>query len=778
MNEINNIQQKNTGEEKNVVPISWGDWSEQIRSLTTQVTALKDENDTLCNSTCWQMTAPIRKLLDFMKLCCKNGQKTVIYLKNYGLKETFVKIRHEIQKNKKLDNLGKYTNTCFTREIKHSIHSPEHVIDIIIPIYNAYDYTQRCIETVLKNTDVNFNLYLIDDCSTDIRINELLADVFHFPKNDHLITLQVERNKMNLGFIKTVNKGIALGNNDVVLLNTDTEVPPNWLSRLISPALKDQMVASVTPFSNSATICSFPDFCKDNVIPYNLTVNEIDKVFAEHGSSDALEIPTGVGFCMFMRRLCLNEFGVLDPIYGKGYGEENDWCMRVRKHGYKNVLVQNLFVYHKHGVSFAEHKDKKREDRIRENMHFLLQRYPHYNSLIADFIRRDPGKSEREFLKSVLFAESHKSQEGVLFILHSMGGGTKVYQDTLIEKWKGQKRLYCIELQNSNQRTLLLRDYNSEVCLKLDFSNMDEHVFKRITQKLSIDLIYINQLVTYPQQKVISMIQNSRIPYDYFIHDYFCVCPRITLLDSSGKYCNHCNDDDKCNKCLKSFHLKPVEPIQIWRKRFHRFLSDARNIYAPSQIAADIVNSYYNDLVISVREHEIAHYLYNSYQEQFALQQELIVVVLGAISEEKGASLIYSLAQKIESGNLPIKIKVLGFTNKHRFYKSSSGVLEIIGQYAKENISGLLAQLQASLVLIPSIWPETYSYTASEAIYSGYPVVAFDIGAPADRIKSFNCGFVIDGIISSDRILDTLLKLLHNKKLLLEKMNNIKSITH
>ena len=165
-----------------------------------------------------------------------------------------------------------------------------------------------------------------------------------------------------------MNRGFELSKNNVVLLNTDTEVPPAWLSRLLRPLLEDKNIASVTPFTNSGEICSFPNFCENNDLISGLTVAQVDEIFARYGDLETSDMPTGVGFCMLLSRECINQVGTFDTIFGKGYGEENDWCRRTAAKGYKNVHVKNLFVWHKHGASFAERQDKSKQQRLQENL--------------------------------------------------------------------------------------------------------------------------------------------------------------------------------------------------------------------------------------------------------------------------------------------------------------------------------------------------------------------------------------------------------------------------
>ena len=124
--------------------------------------------------------------------------------------------------------------------------------DIIIPIYNAYDCVIECIDSVIKNTTFDGNiLYLIDDKSPDDRILPLLKK---YQKKYKFI--KVIENEENLGFVGSVNKGMKVSKNDVILLNSDTEVTPHWLDKIIKCAYSEKMIATVTPLSNNATLAS------------------------------------------------------------------------------------------------------------------------------------------------------------------------------------------------------------------------------------------------------------------------------------------------------------------------------------------------------------------------------------------------------------------------------------------------------------------------------------------------------------------------------------------
>ena len=232
----------------------------------------------------------------------------------------------------------------------------QEITDIIIPVYNGTEFLPRLFASILRNTNSPYRLIIIDDASPDPSVWPYLQKIAEEFSSAALI-----RNSENLGFVSTCNRGISLTRNHFVVLNTDVEVPPAWLQRLMSPIFADANVASVTPFSNAATICSFPKFVEDNVLLDGWSLDAIDQLFA-HLVPIPIDIPTGVGFCMAFNRRVVEEIGAFDDdAFKGGYGEENDWCMRASARGYVHRMATNLFVYHKHGGSFLGERRSRLE---------------------------------------------------------------------------------------------------------------------------------------------------------------------------------------------------------------------------------------------------------------------------------------------------------------------------------------------------------------------------------------------------------------------------------
>jgi len=257
------------------------------------------------------------------------------------------------------------------------------VIDVVIPVYKGLEATRRCLESVLANAQAAaMEVIVIDDATPE----RAIADYLDQLAREGRITLA--RNDANLGFVKSVNRGMSLhADRDVVLLNSDTEVANDWLDRLHAVSRSAPNVATVTPFSNNATICSYPFEGWDGGVPGGLGLARLDRLFATTNAGKAVDLPTAVGFCMYIRRDCLAKLGLFDAErFGRGYGEENDFSMRAGNAGWRNVLAGDVFIFHEGSVSFSE----ERVALSQASAKALFEVHPDYPQVVHEFLVRDP----------------------------------------------------------------------------------------------------------------------------------------------------------------------------------------------------------------------------------------------------------------------------------------------------------------------------------------------------------------------------------------------------
>lgn len=350
------------------------------------------------------------------KLMKINKIKSIFsYIKRYGFVSFAFKIKRrlplifnkQIKTNKYIDKLV----NCVVNQTNNQIQTKLNVkIDIIIPVYNAYESTKKCIESVLRNSS-NCRLIIVNDCSTDSRITDYLQKLSSNTQNN--IQIKLIHNDINLGFVHSVNKAYRYTKNHFAILNSDTEVPENWLYRLMTPIIqKEKNIASVTPFSNSADLCSFPEFCKHQAIFKNLKLSTIDHYFNTYSQKTTIEIPTGNGFCMGINRFVAEKVGLFsEELFGRGYAEEYEWSERAVRHGYKNVLAPNLFVYHKHRASFKNRAIKQIDD----NFKTLRKIYPKFLVKLDEFIENDPLKDIRLILSILIDSLTRKTRLITIF---------------------------------------------------------------------------------------------------------------------------------------------------------------------------------------------------------------------------------------------------------------------------------------------------------------------------------------------------------------------------
>ncbi len=251
-------------------------------------------------------------------------------------------------------------------------------LTVVVPIYNGHDALSRCLAALQEYTP-NASVLLIDDASTDERVSALARQYathngWEFIQHSH-----------NLGFVKTANEGLSLSDGHTILLNADAIVTPFWLEafRLAIGRVPD--LATATPWSNNAEICSFPGFLRAQPVPES--AHELAGYLYHSHQPRYPEIPTGVGFCLLITAQAKQRIGAFDAeTFGYGYGEENDYCLRARQAGLKNILLDNAYVAHIGNQSFADLGMQPNQ----QSMQRLLGKHPDYVRMIEEYIHTDP----------------------------------------------------------------------------------------------------------------------------------------------------------------------------------------------------------------------------------------------------------------------------------------------------------------------------------------------------------------------------------------------------
>jgi len=596
-------------------------------------------------------------------------------------------------------------------------------VDIVIPVYGNREVALACIASVLATLGDEARLIVVDDASVDPALEQALDDL----EADGRI--QLLRNTTNLGFVGSANRGMQLRRtHDVVLLNSDTLVFGDWLSRLRAAAYSAANVGTVTPLSNNGSIASYPHR-EGSVLDAHLAA-ELHALAAATLSGTRVEIPVGVGFCLYIRRDCLREVGLLDAaVFAKGYGEETDFCMRARQRGWSHQLAADVFVYHAEGVSFAG----RRGALLERSQRLLNLRYPRYDRFIASFIAQDPLHAARRALDERRLLAGHG--HFVLLVTLALGGG--------VERFVAER---CRALTAQGLVPLLLRPAAAGnrrrcelACDSLDLPNLqydipaDLPALTTLLRSLRLERLELQHFL-HLDARLIDALLALPVPYEVMVHDYSWICSRVTLIDGSDRYCGE-PDLAGCARCIRRNGSKLGESIDVpaLRQRSARWLAGARQVSAPSADAAARLTRYFPELSVDVRPHATPLALIPLAAPP-AERSALRIALIGAIGTHKGYQVLLACARDARARDLPIEFVIIGYSEKDAPLLATGKVF-VTGYYGEAEAPHILQRERPDIAWLPSVWPETWCYTLDYALAANLPVVAFDLGAIAERLQ-------------------------------------------
>ena len=290
-------------------------------------------------------------------------------------------------------------------------------VTIVIPAYNQIRAVLLCIESCKKFVHPRHSILLMDDASTEEGFAEKIRSILDYMPNARYV-----RHSTNIGFVGTCNRAVLeidTTKNDILFLNADAELTEGAIDEMIDCLHLHERIGICCPRSNNATILSFPQERRGRdphqcFMQWNALHDRLPR---------STTIPTGVGFCMMVRRDIIERFGLFDPAYGRGYNEENDFCMRIGRYGYSVVMANHAFVFHYDIPSFAP------TEKIRlEELHsaVLNERFPEYRRRVGEYKRWE--RSGTEYFADLLSLKTNRKKILIdLSHLHAAYNGTSQY---------------------------------------------------------------------------------------------------------------------------------------------------------------------------------------------------------------------------------------------------------------------------------------------------------------------------------------------------------------
>lgn len=661
-------------------------------------------------------------------------------------------------------------------------------VDIIVPVYNALEYTSDCINSVIKNTNLNENnLILINDKSPDDKIILMLKK---YKEQNAALNIIVLENDKNIGFVKTVNKGMQYSNNDVILLNSDTEVTKNWLEKMYKCAYSNSYIATVTPLTNNGTIASVPNFGIDNDLPSNMNLTQYAEMIEKISKNIYPQLTTGNGFCMFIKRDVINEIGLFDDsTFEKGYGEENDFCYRALDYGYINVLCDDTFIYHKGTQSFKkENLTASRASLIEEHMKLLTKKHPIYVRKTDAFIGKNPLSDIQQNINLNIILYNKKK---ILYLINEweenmeMTGGTSLHLKDIIASNLEHNIASFVLAPDKNDLSrfnlyLYVNGYNKKIANyitdindygQIKYTNDSyKQMLINIFKSFNIDILHVQHFL-FQTFDAIDVAKDFNVYSIITLHDLYMICPSINMV-YRDRFCKYDNQKN-CLKCLNKRFGINSNIIQNWQTTSLNILKKFDKILVPSENTKKMFEEVYKNLNIEVVEHGVkvinVNFENNKYRDKN--DKKFNIAFVGAMAIHKGINILKSMVNENKSNNIVI----------HLFGKSSDKFLSHNrnnfinhGEYKRGELPQLLVDNNIDLVCILTTWPETYSYTLTETYMAQIPVLTFDIGAIGDRVQADDLGWAINFNTNTKEILEKIKYICNNKSEYVAKKNNFK----
>ncbi len=456
---------------------------------------------------------------------------------------------------------------------------------VIIPVFNNADMVRRCIESVLRWTNGPASLIVVDDSSGEKEMDLVLQ---HYAGYERIL---IVRNPQNVGYTRSIAIGMhyAAGA-DVVLLNSDVEVGPRWLDGLRIAAYSDERIGTATAVSDNAGAFSVPEL--ENYCPWPIQwdYEMAARSVLQNAGLRYPAMPTGNGFCMFVKRAMLDRVGGPDSnAFPTGYGEENDLCMRGERLGYRHVIAGNVLIHHKRSASFG---DERRIALGANGMQVLRSRYPEYeaavhallysaNRHILDYrVRRTYAQIDRHHRiypprMRILFVLATDQGEAAAHVAELMSILCDRYE-AFVLRWDN----FALSLYRFGESGLELEcSCALERCREFAPAGWNEYegAVRPWLAHYGFEVMNIHEL-GWHSLRLPAMAAGLGIPVVYTCHDFHAVCPTATLRDENNRFCaGRCTQGE--GPCRARFDGDQPYPelkhnyIRLWKPQMREALA-------------------------------------------------------------------------------------------------------------------------------------------------------------------------------------------------------------
>jgi glycosyltransferase involved in cell wall biosynthesis len=541
-------------------------------------------------------------------------------------------------------------------------------------------------------------------------------------------------------------------------------VTSRWLEKLIDAAASSGDTGTVTPLSNNATLCSVPRGFEENLLPTGFDAASFAALVERVSHRSYPRIPTGSGFCLYIRRALLDDIGFFDAgRFGFGYGEENDFCMRALARGWVHLADDATFIYHAGHRSFSASRRKLQRDGAAA----LRRLHPRYMPTIAHFMKVDPLAEVRARIEQAL--RPRGASAGRLRVVHLVhgwppfqNGGTELYASWLVGEQAATRQVAVYaraadplrdehEAFEQVDRGARVRFVTNNFTARDPFRRNAlrdrtlECDFERFLWSEQPDLLHIHHLAGHTFS-LAGVARRMGIPIVLQVQDWWFLCARVNFFDRGWNRCS----GPAIGKCSRCAPLTRIAPAPLWNRLLHivRRSSARRALRTASAFVAgseSIRKDYLSAGAIpGSRPFRVIPYgitVVAPAEARRPLASPIRFGYVGSIAPHKGVHIAVEAMRRLEPSQATLHLWGDGTAFPdyvETLKRNATAAVVFEGTFHEVEKPQVFASMD--LLLVPSVGLESFGLAAREAMVSGVPVIASSGGALSEMFEPDSCG--------------------------------------
>ena len=588
-------------------------------------------------------------------------------------------------------------------------------IDIVLPITSRDDAAYA--RTLLRTLGRVDRLFVVTGAD-----HSGLESAHSGPVDTRLSFLHLAQAR---GFGMLAEHGLraAAQDRDVALIGEQVSLAPGWPAALSRKFRSGDAIGAVAPLAGS------------------LERNGPRRAaHAGPGQPVTIQVPALASGCLLLRRACLEAVGGLRPsLFSQAATAIEDFCHRAGDLGWLLVVAPGVVAKfpNRPPPDPADRAIAATEDRL------LSRLYPPIDRRAIETATAAAVRLPK--LRAEMARWRRATEEVVVLVTHDRGGGVErqVRRRAKVLEASGLRPVYLrpAALTGGGGHTVAVEDSAGAPELRFEVPREIGAVTK-LLRRLGPKHVELHHLLGH-HPSMLALPRQLGVPYDVHVHDYACFCPRIALVSTERRHCNE-PGAAQCEACVADLGriIEEDIPVAMLRRRSAAWLADARRVIAPVHDVAARLSRHFPGLRAEVSAWEDDTMIAPPPGRPPKPGASRRVGVIGAIGLEKGYDVLLGCARDAATRRLNLLFIVVGHTiDDMRLI--DTGRVFITGEYRDAEVRQLIVSQGCHLAFLPSVWPETWSFTLSEAWRAGLCVAAFDLGAPAERIRRSGHGWLL-----------------------------------